>query len=110
MQPSSVVNAALVEQYRRDGYLLLRTADHNLVNPQDLQRWTREVKEWPAEKGKWMPYHEVNTSGQRQLMRTEKFVDYHDGFEKLLCGQAIAKILKDISGDVSYQPKTKQPS
>lgn len=101
MSNSYVPNAALVEQYHCEGYLLLRATEHGLVAPSDLQQWTREVREWPAEKGKWMPYHEVNTSGQRQLMRTEKFVDYHDGFNRLLCGDAIAAILKEISGEVS---------
>lgn len=98
---SFVPTQALIEQYHRDGYLLLRAEEHGLVDPKDLQQWTKQVKEWPAVKGKWMPYHEVNVSGERQLMRTENFVDYHSEFKGLLCGDAIAQILKSISGDVS---------
>lgn len=98
---SFVPSAALVEQFHRDGYLLVRAEEHGLVTPENLQAWTKEVREWPLEKGKWMPYHEVTASGTRQLLRTENFVDYHPGFHTLLCGDAVAQILKAISGDVS---------
>jgi 2-aminoethylphosphonate dioxygenase len=90
-----------IEQFQRDGYLILRVEQHGLVKPEDLQDWTEQVRKWPAEKGKWMPYHEVNTDGTRQLMRTENFVEYHQRFYDLLCGEAIAAILKALSGDVS---------
>ncbi|EXJ75417.1 uncharacterized protein A1O5_02113 [Cladophialophora psammophila CBS 110553] len=96
---SFVPSPELVEQFHRDGFLVLRAKEHSLVRPEQLQAWTREVREWPAEKGKWMPYHEVNTDGTRQLMRTENFVDYHPEFHALLCGDALAKILKSVSGD-----------
>ena len=99
---SFVPSSELVEQFQKDGYLLLRAEEHGLVKPADLQAWTKQVQEWPVEKGKWMPYHEVNTDGTRQLMRTENFVDYHPEFHALLCGEAITKILKTLSGNVSW--------
>lgn len=98
---SFVPSQDLVEQFKRDGYLLLRAEQHELVDPKDLQAWTKQVREWPSETGKWMPYHEVNVNGARQLLRTENFVDYHPEFKALLCGDALAQILKAISGDVS---------
>ena len=98
---SFVPSPELVEQFHRDGYLLLRVEQHGLVKPEDLQTWTEQVRAWPTEKGKWMPYHEVNTNGTRQLMRTENFVDHHPHLHGLLCGEAVAKILKALSGDVS---------
>lgn len=91
----------MVEQFHRDGFLMLRAEQHNLINPEDLQQWAEQVRGWPAEKGKWMPYFEVNTDGTRQMMRTENFVDYHAELHALLCGDAVAKILKSLSGDVS---------
>lgn len=91
---------AQVESYHRDGFLLLRVGEHKLVNPVELARWTEEVKLWPRVKGKWMPYDEINIKGERQLMRTENFVDYHDGFNKLVCGEALAGILGALAGDV----------
>ncbi|KIX03323.1 uncharacterized protein Z518_06875 [Rhinocladiella mackenziei CBS 650.93] len=96
---SFVPTAAQVEQFHRDGYLLLRAEEHGLVAPEKLRAWTQQVREWPLEKGKWMPYHEVNVNGTRQLLRTENFVDYHPDFHALLCGGALAEILKSISGD-----------
>ncbi|RAO71614.1 uncharacterized protein BHQ10_007626 [Talaromyces amestolkiae] len=90
---------AQVESYHRDGFLLLRVGEHKLVNPVELARWTEEVKLWPRVKGKWMPYDEINIKGERQLMRTENFVDYHDGFNKLVCGEALAGILGALAGD-----------
>jgi 2-aminoethylphosphonate dioxygenase len=96
-----IPSAEQVTQFKRDGYLLLRAEEHGLVKPEDLQAWTDQVRSWPTEKGKWMPYHEVNTDGSRQLMRTENFVDYHPEFHALLCGEDIARILKTLSGDVS---------
>lgn len=98
---SFVPNSALVEQFHRDGYLVLRAEEHGLVDPKELQAWSKQVREWPLETGKWMPYHEVNVHGQRQLLRTENFVDFHAEFHALLCGDALTQILKSFSGDVS---------
>jgi len=105
---SFVPSSALLEQYHRDGYLLLRANEHGLVDPQKLQSWTREVREWPLEKGKWMAYHEVNVNGTRQLLRTENFVDYHQRFQDLLCGSALAEILKSLSGGVSSCSRSRE--
>lgn len=88
-----------IEQFHSDGYLVLSSHEHGLVDPEVLQKWTSEVRNWPQEKEKWMPYSEVTANGKRQLMRTENFVDYHDGFKTLLCGDHLANILKQLSGD-----------
>lgn len=69
-----------IAQYHEDGFLILLAAEHNLVNPPRIGQWTAEVKAWPKEKGKWMPYEEINSQGESQLLRTEKFVDYHQNF------------------------------
>jgi len=86
--------------YETEGYLVIK--DHGLVDPADLQKWTDEIMHWPAETGKWMPYNEVNTRGEKQIMRTEKIVDYHDGFRALLCGPEVLNILKSLTGKVSF--------
>ena len=57
-----------VESYHRDGFLLLRVDEHKLVNPIELAKWAEQVKSWPREKGKWMPYDEISIKGERQLM------------------------------------------
>lgn len=87
--------------FHENGYLKLTVAEHGLVTPTQLQQWTHEVRTWPLEKGKWMPYFEVTADGTRQLMRTEKFVDYHDQFRDLVCGERLGGILAQLAGQVS---------
>lgn len=67
------------------------------------------MQSWPKEIGKWMPYEEITASGESQLMRTEKFVDYHDQFNELLCGPALRNVLMQISGDVSLPDPQSAP-
>lgn len=89
-----------ITQYHTDGYLVLRASEHRLVDPSVLQHWTNEVRSWPNNTvGKWMPYEEINSLGQRQLLRTEKFVDYHPAFHAFLCGERMAHLLKQLSYD-----------
>ncbi|KAL2831853.1 hypothetical protein BJY01DRAFT_254138 [Aspergillus pseudoustus] len=85
--------------FRKKGYLKLTAAEHGLVSPAEVQQWTNEVRSWPLERGKWMPYFEVTATGTRQLMRTEKFVDYHTQFRELLCGDALGGILAQLMGE-----------
>jgi 2-aminoethylphosphonate dioxygenase len=91
-----------VAHYREEGFLLVRASEHGLVTPEILQKWAREVHSWPKEKGKWMPYDEININGERQLMRTEKFVDYHPKFNAFLQGKELTKVLGQLSGAVRH--------
>lgn len=92
---------AQVAQYHKDGFLLVRAAEHRLVSATDLQTWAKQVQTWPRVKGKWMPYDEINVNGERQLMRTEKFVDYHAEFDNFLRGEGLTGVLAQLSGAVS---------
>ena len=98
------LTAEQVASYLEQGYLLLRASEHDLVTPGELKEWTDEVANWPRVRGKWMPYEEINVEGQAQLMRTEKLVDYHDGYRKLLLGDRLSTLLQQLSGDVSSAP------
>jgi len=88
-----------VAHFDSQGYIVLRADEHNLVDPSELQKWTSEVRDLPREKGKWMPYDEITATGERQIMRTENFVDYHQGFSALLNGPDLAGILKQVTCD-----------
>ncbi|KFY72991.1 hypothetical protein V499_06897 [Pseudogymnoascus sp. VKM F-103] len=92
-----VVSPEQVAQYNSDGYLLIRAGEHNLVTGEELQAWSKEVQSWPREKGKWMPYDEINENGERQLMRTENFVDYHPKFKALLCGENLRGVIAQLT-------------
>lgn len=88
--------------YHRDGFLLVRASEHRLLaDPAVLPAWSDEVRNWPLmeSRGKWMPYFEDTPTGQ-QIMRTEKFMDYHGGFRALLEGH-LRDILGQLSGQVS---------
>lgn len=63
------------------------------------QSQASEVRSLPRETGKWMPYDEITSSGERQLMRTENFVDFHAGFASLLHGPELNGILKQVTRD-----------
>lgn len=82
-----------------EGFLVIKAKQHNLIDPAILRIWTNEVKDLPREHNKWMPYDEVLPSGQHQIMRTEKFVEYHAGFDSLLNGEALANVLKQLTRD-----------
>lgn len=98
MAPAPNLSADQVAFFEREGYLVLRTEEHNLADPKDLIRWTDEVLQWPLETGKWMPYNEVNMQGERQIVRTEKIADYHAPLKELLCGDATFSLLKQLTG------------
>jgi hypothetical protein len=90
-----------IDFYHKEGYLVLRANEHKLLeNPKDLQVWSEQVKNWPRVPGKWMPYDEKSSKGERILMRTENFVDWHPEFKDLICGKALADILGALAGDV----------
>jgi hypothetical protein len=109
MEPQ--LSAEQVASYHENGYLVLRAREHGLVaNPTDLKKWAEQVRTWPLEKGKWMPYFEVTASGAKQPMRTENFVDYHSEWKQLICGAGLASILKQLSGQVfsNHPPCTRR--
>lgn len=91
--------------FERDGFLHLRAQEHGLVpDTAALSRWADEIYQWPLEKGKWMPYDEVNPEGKRLVMRTEKIVDYHSGAQSLLCGPGVHSLFQQLTGKVSFFP------
>ena len=96
---SSQLSPAQIDQFDTQGFLVLHANEHNLVQSSNLQKWTCEVKNLPREKGKWMPYDEITPTGERQLMRTENFADYHPGFSALLHGTALRNILAQLTRD-----------
>jgi hypothetical protein len=98
----SLISADEVAFFQREGYLTLRAEQHGLVNPAELQKWTDEVLHWPHDREKWMQYDEINTYGERQIMRTEKIIDYYPQFRELLCGNALLTLLRGLTGKVVY--------
>lgn len=108
---SPKLTQAQLDFYAENGYLLLRSNEllssilpSTLAADQLLPQWADEVRNWPLSesKGKWMPYfEEVPGTGERQIMRTEKFQDYHDGFRGLLQSETLRGVLQELSGEVN---------
>lgn len=88
-----------VRHFDQAGFLILRADEHKLVDPCILRRWTCEVRDLPRENGKWMPYDEITPNGERQIMRTENFADFHKGFSGLLHGEDLTNILSQVTRD-----------
>jgi 2-aminoethylphosphonate dioxygenase len=91
-----------IAQFLEDGFLVFKTQQHGLVDPEDLRKWTQEAKDWPKVKSKWMSHEEVNIKREKQLLRTKNFVDYHQNFNDVLCGERVAGLLKQITGDLRH--------
>ena len=91
-----------LEKYHKNGFLTVKAKEHNLITGSELQKWANEIYSWPKERGKWMPYNEINEKGESQLMRTECFVDYHAGLKALLCGEELGSVMRQLAGHVSF--------
>ena len=79
------------------GYLILRDV-MSKEEAIDLQRWAQEVHDLPrTSESPWMPYEEINASGQRVLCRTENYANYHSGFDNLLRGKKMLSILGQLA-------------
>lgn len=92
------------------GYLILR----DILNSNevlDLQYWSQEVHDLPrTAETPWMPYEEINASGQRVLCRTENYANYHSNFNGLLRGRKLLDILGQLAGEDMLLFKEKSTS
>ena len=93
-----------IEFFKEKGYLVIRYEDHQLFDRQAIQDWTKDIEGWERVNGKWMPYDEINSKGERQLLRVEHFMDYHDEYSALMRGPDISNILKQLNRKVSIYP------
>jgi 2-aminoethylphosphonate dioxygenase len=84
MTTENVLSAAQLEQFRRDGYLLVR----GMYSPEEIRQisdWTDELASRTEERGQIMMYFESSQhDGSRILCRIENFVPYHEGFSQLI--------------------------
>ena len=100
-----------IKKYQNDGFLLLKKFiskdELELIN-KSLEKFSRmKPNDW--EQGKEMAYYETGTSignysastkneDERILCRIEKFVDYHQEFQKLVNSDRILNVLEDLMG------------
>jgi len=87
-----------VQFFKKNGYLIVPLSKHQLFDANTVYQWAYEIKGWPKVKGKWMAYDELNSEGERQIMKTEYFTPFHEGMSKLLREGGVPKILEQLSG------------
>ncbi|KAK0099289.1 hypothetical protein ONS96_008520 [Cadophora gregata f. sp. sojae] len=85
--------------FEEKGYLIIKDS-LSATETRQLQTWVQEVHDLPRTMDcSYIPYEEVNTSGQRVLCRTENFANTHQGFGTLLRGKMLSGILEQLNGN-----------
>jgi hypothetical protein len=107
MNNERILSEEQVEQFRRDGFLLVR----GMYSPDevaDISRWTDDVANYPEVPGKYMMYFEKSqTDGSRILCRIENFVPYHEGFSRLITARRMQQAVSELFGEEAVLFKDK---
>ena len=107
MNSERILSAEQVEQFHRDGFLLV----HGMYSPEEttaISDWTDEVVSWPEVPGKDMKYFEESHSdGSRILCRVENFVPYHEGFSRLITARRMQQAVCELFGEEAVLFKDK---
>jgi len=107
MSEKRVLNDRQIEQFNRDGFLVVR----GMYSPREvaeISRWTDEVAAGQEEPGKIMMYFENSSKdGSRILCRIENFVPYHEGFSKLITQKRMQQAVTELFGEEAVLFKDK---
>lgn len=107
MNDGRVLSEAQIEQFHRDGFLVVR----EMYSPQEtrsISEWTEEVAGFPEEPGKTMMYFEESQDdGSRILCRIENFIPYHQGFATLITARRMRQAVSQLFGETAVLFKDK---
>lgn len=107
MNPEKVLSKEQIEQFHRDGFLLVRGM-YSTDEVQAISDWTEEVAGFPEVPGKYMMYFEESqANGSRILCRIENFVPYHEGFSKLITARRMQLAVSELFGQEAVLFKDK---
>lgn len=107
MGESSVFTPEQVEQFRRDGYLVVRGM-YSAEEMCEIGEWTDEVAGYPEVPGKHMMYFEKSRQdGARIICRIENFVPYHEGFSRLIMSTRMQRAVSELFGEEAVLFKDK---
>lgn len=85
--------------FEERGYLIIKDCV-SFAETRELQTWVQDVHDLPRTVDcPYIPYEEVNASGDRVLCRTENFANTHSEFGALLRGPKLLGILEQLNGD-----------
>ena len=89
-----------IKKYQKDGFLLLK----KFFNKDELEPIFKSIEKFSRmkpndwEPGKEMAYYETSNKNERILCRVEKYVDYHQEFQKLANSDRILSVMEDLMG------------
>jgi len=107
MNPEKILSNEQIEQFHRDGFLLVRGM-YSTDEAQAISDWTEEVAGFPEVPGKYMMYFEESQAdGSRILCRIENFVPYHEGFSKLITARRMQLAVSELFGQEAVLFKDK---
>jgi hypothetical protein len=107
MNPEKILSNEQIEQFHRDGFLLVRGM-YSTDEVQAISDWTEEVAGFPEVPGKYMMYFEESQAdGSRILCRIENFVPYHEGFSKLITARRMQLAVSELFGQEAVLFKDK---
>ncbi len=107
MTSQRVLSQQQVEQFHRDGFLVVRGM-YSADEVAEISQWTDEVANYPEVPGKYMMYFEKSqVDGERILCRIENFVPYHDGFSKLITARRMQQAVSELFGEEAILFKDK---
>lgn len=107
MNEERTLSAVQIEQFHRDGFLLVR----EMYSPQEtgsIVKWAEEVAGYPEVPGKTMMYFEESRhDGSRILCRVENFVPFHQGFSALITARRMRQVVSELFGETAVLFKDK---
>lgn len=107
MNGESVLSEAQIDQFHRDGFLVVR----EMYSPQEtgaISEWTEEVASYPEAPGRTMMYFEESQDdGSRILCRIENFVPFHPGFSTLITARRMQQAVSQLFGESAVLFKDK---
>lgn len=107
MVKKPMLNKQQIEQFHRDGYLLVRGM-YNAEETTRISDWTDAVAAQPEVPGKTMMYFESSLKDDsRILSRIENFVPHHAGFSELITRRKMLQAVDDLFGEPSVLFKDK---
>jgi len=96
MNTRAMLNKDQLDQFHRDGFLVLRGL-YTQPEIQQVSDWTDEVAAYPELPGRTMMYFETcRVTGRRILCRIENIVPYHQGFRQMITARRMHQVVSEL--------------
>ena len=107
MAKDRILSDQQVEQFHRDGFLLVRGM-YSAEEVEEISRWTDEVSQSPEVPGRdWKYFESSKQDGSRILCRIENFVPFHPGFSGLITRRRMHQAVSELFGEEAVLFKDK---